>query len=96
LAAARIVPFWREVWKRGGRNWHVEAGQYTMTPDHRPLIGPTTVEGLYVNTGYSGHGIMGSPAGSRILADVLTGRIAARNNPFRLDRAFDRRDPDTL
>ena len=96
LAAARIVPFWREVWKRGGRNWHVEAGQYTMTPDHRPLIGPTTVEGLYVNTGYSGHGIMGSPAGSRILADVLTGRIAARDNPFRLDRAFDRRDPDTL
>jgi sarcosine oxidase, subunit beta len=96
LGAARIVPFWREVWKRGGHDWHVEAGQYTMTPDHRPLIGPTTVEGLYVNTGYSGHGIMGSPAGSRILADLLTGRIAARDNPFRLDRAFERRDPDTL
>jgi sarcosine oxidase subunit beta len=96
LAAARIVPFWREVWKRGEHDWHVEAGQYTVTPDHRPLIGPTGVEGLYVNTGYSGHGVMGSPAGSRILADLLIGRIAARDNPFRLDRAFDRRDPDTL
>src|SRR5204863_2772649 len=34
-AAARIVPFWRDVWERGERNWYVEAGQYTMTPDDR-------------------------------------------------------------
>ncbi len=96
VAAARIVPFWREVWERGESNWYVEAGQYAMTPDHRPLIGPTKVEGLYVNTGYSGHGIMGSPAGSRILVDVLTGRLRADENPFRVDRQFVERVVDLL
>jgi len=96
VAAARIVPFWREVWERGEPNWYVEAGQYTMTPDHRPLIGPTRIDGLYVNSGYSGHGIMGSPAGSRILVDVLTGRRRPVDNPFRVDREFVRRELDRL
>ena len=95
-AAARIVPFWREVWGRGESNWYVEAGQYAMTPDHRPLIGPTRIEGLYVNSGYSGHGIMAGPAGSRILVDVLTGRLRPEDNPFRLDREFVQRELDTL
>jgi len=54
------------------------------------------VEGLYVNTGYSGHGIMGSPAGSRILVDVLTGRLRADENPFRVDRQFVEREVDLL
>ena len=39
-----------------------------------------------MNTGYSGHGVMGGPAGSRILVDVLTGKLEAGANPFRLDR----------
>ncbi|MDP9342378.1 MAG: FAD-binding oxidoreductase [Actinomycetota bacterium] len=95
-AAARIVPFWRDVWERGEPTWYVEAGQYTMTPDHRPLIGPTRIEGLYVNSGYSGHGIMGSPAGSRILVDVLTGRMRPQENPFRVDRQFVAREFDRL
>ncbi len=88
VSVARVAPFWRQVWERGTANWMLQAGQYTMTPDHRPLIGPTPVEGLYVNTGYSGHGIMGSPAGSRLLIDVLTGKVPADDNPFRIDRAF--------
>jgi sarcosine oxidase subunit beta len=87
-AVARISPFWREVWDRGSAPWMLQAGQYTMTPDRRPLIGPTAVGGLYVNTGYSGRGIMGGPAGSRHLVDVLTGRISREDNPFRLDRGF--------
>ena len=82
------MPFWRDVWNRGAPAWFLQAGQYTMTPDHRPLVGPSEVEGLWVNTGYSGHGVMGSPAASRILADVMTGAIAAGDNPFRLDREF--------
>ena len=96
LSAARITPFWREVWNRGSPAWFLQAGQYTMTPDHRPLVGPTGVEGLWVNTGYSGHGVMGSPAASRILADLLAGRTASEDNPFRLDREFVDRDLDTL
>ena len=96
LSAARITPLWRDVWVRGAPAWFLQAGQYTMTPDHRPLVGESEVEGLWVNTGYSGHGVMGSPASSRILADVMTGRLATGDNPFRLDREFVERDLDTL
>jgi glycine/D-amino acid oxidase-like deaminating enzyme len=54
------------------------------------------VTGLFVNTGYSGHGIMGAPAGSRHLVDVITNRIARDANPFRPDRAFATRAHDLL
>jgi len=84
-AVARISPFWRAVWGRGAP-WLMQAGHYTMTPDRQPLIGPSSVPGLLVNTGYSGRGVMGGPAGSRILVDVLTGKLEAGANPFRLDR----------
>ena len=95
-SAARIVPFWKSVWERGNVNWMMQAGQYTNTPDHRPLLGPIGVEGLFVNTGYSGHGIMGSPAGSRHLVDVLTGKISDSENAFRADRKFEAREFDGL
>ena len=96
ISVARVAPFWREVWERGSANWILQAGQYTMTPDHRPLLGPTPVEDLYVNTGYSGHGIMGSSAGSRIAVDTLTGKLRQDQNPFRLDREFQSRELDRL
>lgn len=93
-AAARISPFWGEAWRRGEFSWMVHSGQYTMTPDHRPLIGPTPIEGLWVNTGYSGHGIMCSPAGGRILADLITSRL--RDSPFSPDRTFVQRNLDHI
>jgi sarcosine oxidase, subunit beta len=96
VAAARTAPFWRSVWERNSAPWLMQAGQYTMTPDHRPLIGPTAVDGLWINTGYSGHGVMGSPAGSRLLVDVLTGTIAPAANPLRLNRPFTERAIATL
>ena len=96
ISVARVAPFWREVWERASANWILQAGQYTMTPDHRPLLWPTLVEDLFVNTGYSGHGIMGSSAGSRIVVDTLTGRLSPDQNPFRLDREFRPRELDRL
>lgn len=96
VSVARVAPFWQEVWARSSTNWMVQAGQYTMTPDHRPLLGPTEIDGLWINSGYSGHGIMGSAAGSRHLIDVLTGRIGRDTNSFRLDRRFAPRDTDVL
>jgi sarcosine oxidase subunit beta len=96
VSVARVAPFWRAVWERGSANWILQAGQYTITPDHRPLLGPTPVEDLYVNTGYSGHGIMGSAAGSRITVDTLTGELSPDQNPFRLDREFQPRELDRL
>ena len=96
VSVARVAPFWCRVWERGSANWILQAGQYTMTPDHRPLLGPTPVEDLYVNTGYSGHGIMGSSAGSRIAVDTLTGRLTPYQNPFHPTREFQHRELDRL
>lgn len=96
VSIARIVPFWRAVWEKGSANWMLQAGQYTNTPDRRPLLGPPEIDGLFVNTGYSGHGIMGSPAGSRHLVDVILGKIANENNAFRVDRDFTPRELDRL
>jgi D-hydroxyproline dehydrogenase subunit beta len=86
VAVANTAGFWRDVWERAGSAWVVQAGQYTMTPDQRPLIGQTEIEGLWVNTGYSGHGVMAGPAGGEILAGLIVG--ARDENPFRLDREF--------
>jgi len=94
LSVARVVPFWREVWEHGAHQWVLQAGQYTMTPDRRPLIGPTAIEGIYVNTGYSGHGIMLSPAGSRLLVDVMT--RPGETNPFSVGRTFEPTEPALL
>lgn len=93
-SVARVVPFWHDVWERGSSHWLLQAGQYTVTPDHRPIIGPTSIDGLYVNTGYSGHGIMLSVAGSRILVDAIVRRDA--ENPFRPDRVFEEQAQPTL
>ncbi len=93
-AAARISPFWGEAWRAGDFSWMVHSGQYTMTPDHRPLIGRTPIDGLWVNTGYSGHGIMCSPAGGRILADLIAARID--DSPFSPLRSFTHRSLDHL
>jgi sarcosine oxidase subunit beta len=95
VAVARVVPFWRRVWERGAGHWLLQAGQYTVTPDYRPIIGPTAVPGLFVDTGYSGHGIMLGPAGGRILADAITSEGTAPN-AFRPDRPFAQVEHPTL
>jgi sarcosine oxidase, subunit beta len=95
-AVARVVPFWRDVWERGSDHWLLQAGQYTVTPDHRPVIGESSVPGVFVNTGYSGHGIMLGPAAGALCIDALTGASGASANPFRPDRAFEPRPQPTL
>ncbi|HEV2884890.1 MAG TPA: FAD-binding oxidoreductase [Pyrinomonadaceae bacterium] len=48
------------------------AGLYEMTPDHHAIIGAAPdVEGLYFVNGFSGHGVMHSPASGRITADLI-------------------------
>ncbi len=95
-AVVRISPFWREVWARNVGHWFLQAGQYAYTPDHRPYLGPTSVAGLYVNCGYSGHGIMASAGGSRVVVDTITGTLSPEANPFRPDRPLLGRDFDIL
>ncbi|MDP2318285.1 MAG: FAD-binding oxidoreductase [Acidobacteriota bacterium] len=71
---------------------HAWAGLYEMTPDHNPIIGPSSdVEGFYTIAGFSGHGFQHAPAAGRILADLITGRDPRFDlSPFTLDR-FNRR-----
>ena len=51
------------------------AGLYEMTPDHHPILGAAPgIDGFYLANGFSGHGVMHSPATGKILADlILTG-----------------------
>ena len=96
MAAARTVPFWREVWEEGSAHWMLQAGQYAYTADHRPLLGPSDVPGLVLNVGYSGHGIMASAGGSRLVVDCMLGRQPPEANPFRPQRAMVERPLDIL
>jgi sarcosine oxidase subunit beta len=86
VAAARLVPFWRRVWDRGSDHWMLQAGQYTVAPDQRPLIGATAVDGLFVNTAYAGHGIMEGPAG----AEICVRAVLDPNAPNPFDPSTDR------
>src|SRR5205085_9029398 len=93
---SRLSPIWDRLWEDGTLNWLLQAGQYTYTADHRPLLGPSDVPGLVLNCGYSGHGIMGSGGGSRIVVDAMLGRLPAPSNPFRPQREMIERPLDIL
>jgi glycine/D-amino acid oxidase-like deaminating enzyme len=47
-------------------------GAYDVTPDYNPIIGPSPVDGLFLATGFSGHGFKISPAVGELVADLLT------------------------
>jgi glycine/D-amino acid oxidase-like deaminating enzyme len=67
--AADRVPCLVEAEVNPRRAW---AGLYEMTPDHHAIIGPAPdVSGLYFVNGFSGHGVMHSPASGRITADLI-------------------------
>ena len=67
--AASRVPCLAEAEVNPRRAW---AGLYEMTPDHHAIIGAApNVRGLYFVNGFSGHGVMHSPASGRITADLI-------------------------
>jgi len=47
------------------------AGLYENTPDHHAILGRCGVEGLYLACGFSGHGVMHSPATGRALSEII-------------------------
>ncbi len=47
------------------------AGLYENTPDHHAILGGCDVDGLYFANGFSGHGVMHSPATGRGLAEII-------------------------
>ena len=63
------VPCLENVEVNPKRAW---AGLYEMTPDHHPVLGQAPdVPGFFLANGFSGHGVMHSPATGRILADLI-------------------------
>lgn len=69
VRAAARVPCLGDAAVNPRRAW---AGLYEMTPDHHAIIGPAPdVKGLYFVNGFSGHGVMHSPASGRITADLI-------------------------
>jgi glycine/D-amino acid oxidase-like deaminating enzyme len=85
---SRLCPFWTEVAESLKRDQvFLNAGQYTVTPDDKPIIGPhPEIEGLFFTLGYSGHGVMAGPGGGRLLADLVTGKADDSTNPFSFRR----------
>lgn len=47
------------------------AGLYENTPDHHGIIGPAGPEGLFLACGFSGHGVMHSPATGRAMSEII-------------------------
>ena len=86
-ACARLAPFWNDAAVNLRKSdVSVAAGQYSITPDSKPLIGEAAVRGLYFLTGDNGFGIESAPQAARHLIELVTGELTEHANPFRLDR----------
>ncbi|MPZ27903.1 MAG: FAD-dependent oxidoreductase [Micromonosporaceae bacterium] len=71
------------------RQW---AGLCDMTPDFSPVMGPTPVEGFYVDVGWGTYGFKAGPvAGETMASLVATGKTPDLIAPFDLARFTDGR-----
>jgi sarcosine oxidase, subunit beta len=69
MHAADRVPAFENLPVNPKRAW---AGLYEMTPDHHCILGPVAaVPGFFLANGFSGHGVMHSPATGKVLADLI-------------------------
>ncbi|MSO35163.1 MAG: FAD-binding oxidoreductase, partial [Acidobacteria bacterium] len=51
---------------------HGWSGLYEMTPDHNPVLGPhPDLSGFIFANGFSGHGLMMSPATGKIVSELV-------------------------
>jgi glycine/D-amino acid oxidase-like deaminating enzyme len=74
-AMARRLPALKDV--REVRGW---AGLYEMTPDHNPVLGEhPALKGFIFANGFSGHGLMMSPATGKIVSEMV---ILGRSETF--------------
>jgi glycine/D-amino acid oxidase-like deaminating enzyme len=67
------------------------AGMIDGTPDAVPVIDAiANVPGLYLCTGFSGHGFGLGPGAGRLMAEIITGdRTCVNPQPFRFARFSD-------
>ena len=63
---------------RNAKIAHRWAGTIDVTPDALPAIAPVaSIPGLYLSSGYSGHGFGIGPAAGRLTADMVLGKAQA-------------------
>jgi glycine oxidase len=62
------------------------SGLRPATPDGLPVLGESSLPGLFFATGHFRSGILLAPVTAKILADRLTGRTARDLSPFSVDR----------
>ena len=76
VRAVERVPILEDAAVNPNQCW---AGMYEVTPDHHAIIGEApTIKGLFFANGFSGHGVMHSPASGRATADlILKGKCEA-------------------
>jgi len=66
------------------RQW---AGLCDMTPDYSPIMGPTPVDGFYVDVGWGTYGFKAGPvSGEQMAACIATGTTPELIAPFALSR----------
>ena len=67
------------------------AGMIDVTPDEIPVLGPIeAMPGLFVATGFSGHGFGIGPGAGRLMAELVTGDAPVVDPaPFRYSRFTD-------
>ena len=67
------------------------AGLIDVTPDAVPVISPVeSVPGLFLATGFSGHGFGIGPGAGKVVAEMVAGGIETIDrSPFRYSRFFD-------
>ena len=69
IHAADRVPVFENLPINPKRAW---AGLYEMTPDHHCILGQVGLApGFFLANGFSGHGVMHSPATGKILSDLI-------------------------
>ncbi|WP_433439755.1 sarcosine oxidase subunit beta family protein [Nonomuraea sp. CA-141351] len=81
-AALELFPIFSRV--RVLRTW---AGIVDVSPDASPVIGPTPVDGLYINAGWGTGGFKATPGSGWVYAHTIAeGRPHPLAEPFGLDR----------
>lgn len=68
-AGAAMFPLFEDLAVR-----RVLTGIYDSTPDHRPILGPSGADNLWLAAGFSGHGFMIAPSVGDTLARCICGR----------------------
>jgi glycine/D-amino acid oxidase-like deaminating enzyme len=82
----KAYPFFRNA--KIAQRW---AGQMDVMPDAIPVISAVdAIPGLFVSSGYSGHGFGLGPGAGKLTADLMTGQAPiADPHDFRLSRFTD-------